>query len=98
MAQTPSGAKDGKEGMPAARGGGLTAESRPVWRLVMLLALPHISASLGADSTQTLWIMDIYGFMLAGFMITMGTLADRIGLRKLLLIGATSFGTSEPSY
>jgi MFS transporter, DHA2 family, multidrug resistance protein len=58
---------------------------------VMLLALPHISAGLGADSTQTLWIMDMYGFMLAGFMITMGTLGDRIGRRKLLMIGAGGF-------
>jgi DHA2 family multidrug resistance protein-like MFS transporter len=58
---------------------------------VMLLALPHISAALAADSTQTLWIMDMYGFMLAGFMITMGTLGDRIGHRKLLIIGASAF-------
>jgi DHA2 family multidrug resistance protein-like MFS transporter len=58
---------------------------------VMLLALPHISGALGADSTQTLWIMDVYGFMLAGFMITMGTLGDRIGHRKLLMIGACGF-------
>jgi DHA2 family multidrug resistance protein-like MFS transporter len=58
---------------------------------VILLALPHISASLEADSTQMLWIMDIYGFLLAGFMITMGTLGDRIGRRKLLMIGGTAF-------
>jgi len=59
---------------------------------VMLLALPHISEALGANSTQQLWIMDIYGFMLSGFMITMGTLGDRIGRRKLLLIGSAAFG------
>src|SRR5215207_4906379 len=51
---------------------------------VMLLALPHISAALRADTAQQLWIMDIYGFMLAGFLITMGTLGDHIGRRKLL--------------
>jgi DHA2 family multidrug resistance protein-like MFS transporter len=62
---------------------------------VMLLALPHISASLGADSTQTLWIMDIYGFLLSGFLITMGTLGDRIGRRKLLLTGAAGFGAAS---
>lgn len=60
----------------------------PIDVSVMILALPHIGASLGADSAQQLWIMDIYGFMLAGFMITMGTLGDRIGRRKLLMIGA----------
>jgi DHA2 family multidrug resistance protein-like MFS transporter len=59
---------------------------------VMLLALPHLSEALGATSTQTLWIMDIYGFMIAGFLVTMGTLGDRIGRRRLLLIGAAAFG------
>ncbi|GIH67810.1 MFS transporter [Sphaerimonospora thailandensis] len=58
---------------------------------VLFLALPHLSTDLGADSTQQLWITDIYGFMTAGFLVTMGTLGDRIGRRKLLLIGATAF-------
>jgi len=62
---------------------------------VMLLALPHISEALGATSTQQLWIMDIYGFMLSGFMITMGTLGDRIGRRKLLLLGSAGFGLAS---
>ncbi|TDC42948.1 MFS transporter [Micromonospora sp. KC213] len=59
---------------------------------VLYLALPHLSAQLGADSTEALWILDIYGFMLAGFLVTMGTLGDRIGRRKLLLVGAAAFG------
>jgi DHA2 family multidrug resistance protein-like MFS transporter len=62
---------------------------------VMLLALPRLSADLGANSTQQLWVMDIYGFMIAGFLITMGTLGDRIGRRKLLLIGGTAFGLAS---
>lgn len=62
---------------------------------VMMLALPHLSASLAATSTQQLWILDIYGFMLAGFMITMGTLGDRIGRRKLLMIGSAAFGLAS---
>ena len=62
---------------------------------VMILALPHIGAGLGADSAQQLWIMDIYGFMLAGFMITMGTLGDRIGRRKLLMLGGAGFGVAS---
>ncbi len=62
---------------------------------VILLTLPHISVSLDADSAQMLWIMDIYGFMLAGFMITMGTLGDRIGRRKLLMIGGTAFAAAS---
>jgi len=62
---------------------------------VIYLALPHLSTDLSASSTQQLWIMDIYGFMIAGFLITMGTLGDRIGRRKLLLIGAAAFGSAS---
>jgi MFS transporter, DHA2 family, multidrug resistance protein len=59
---------------------------------VLHLAVPAISADLAPTSAQLLWIIDIYGFMVAGSLITMGTLGDRIGRRKLLLIGATAFG------
>src|SRR4051794_37838197 len=59
---------------------------------VLTLAVPSISADLHPSSTELLWIVDIYGFVLAGFLITMGTLGDRIGRRRLLLIGAGAFG------
>jgi MFS transporter, DHA2 family, multidrug resistance protein len=59
---------------------------------VLHLAVPSMSADLQPSSAQLLWIIDIYGFMVAGFLITMGTLGDRIGRRKLLLIGAAAFG------
>jgi DHA2 family multidrug resistance protein-like MFS transporter len=62
---------------------------------VLYLALPHLSADLGADSTEQLWILDIYSFMLAGFLVTMGTLGDRVGRRRLLLIGAAAFGATS---
>ncbi|WP_328645505.1 MFS transporter [Amycolatopsis sp. NBC_00348] len=62
---------------------------------VLILALPKLAVSLHADGTEQLWIMDTYGFMVAGFMVTMGTLGDRIGRRKLLLIGATAFGLAS---
>ncbi len=62
---------------------------------VLYLALPHLSAELGASSAEQLWILDIYSFMLAGFLITMGTLGDRIGRRRLLLIGAGAFGVAS---
>jgi DHA2 family multidrug resistance protein-like MFS transporter len=62
---------------------------------VMLLAVPHMAADLGASGSQQLWIMDGYGFMVAGFMITMGTLGDRIGRRRLLLGGAAAFGVAS---
>jgi MFS transporter, DHA2 family, multidrug resistance protein len=59
---------------------------------VLHLAVPSLSAELQPSSAQLLWITDIYGFMVAGFLVTMGTLGDRIGRRRLLLVGATAFG------
>src|SRR5947207_8169171 len=59
---------------------------------VLHLAVPSISRDLHPSSAQLLWIIDIYGFMVAGFLVTMGTLGDRIGRRRLLLIGAGAFG------
>jgi DHA2 family multidrug resistance protein-like MFS transporter len=62
---------------------------------VLNLAIPQLSADLKPSGTQLLWIMDIYGFLVAGFLITMGTLGDRIGRRKLLMIGAIAFGIAS---
>jgi MFS transporter, DHA2 family, multidrug resistance protein len=62
---------------------------------VLYLALPYLSADLGASATQQLWIMDIYGFMIAGFLVTMGTLGDRIGRRRLLMTGGVAFAVAS---
>ncbi|MFE1081649.1 MFS transporter [Nocardiopsis alba] len=62
---------------------------------VLYLALPSLAADLAPTGSQTLWIMDVYGFMIAGFLITMGGLGDRIGRRRLLLIGAAAFGAAS---
>jgi len=62
---------------------------------VLNLAVPHIVADLKPSATEMLWIVDIYGFVIAGALITMGTLGDRIGRRKLLLIGAVAFGLTS---
>jgi DHA2 family multidrug resistance protein-like MFS transporter len=62
---------------------------------VLNLAIPALSKSLQPSSVQLLWIVDIYGFMVAGSLLIMGTLGDRIGRRKLLLIGATAFGLAS---
>ncbi|WP_261719510.1 MFS transporter [Streptomyces sp. FZ201] len=59
---------------------------------VLYFAIPAISADLEPSSTQQLWIFDIYGFVLAGLLMTMGSLGDRIGRRRLLLFGAAAFG------
>ncbi|MDQ3149503.1 MAG: MFS transporter [Chloroflexota bacterium] len=62
---------------------------------VLHLAVPAISADLQPSSAQLLWIIDIYGFFVAGSLITMGTLGDRIGRRKLLLAGDAAFGVTS---
>lgn len=62
---------------------------------VLNLAIPHLTADLNPSAAQMLWIVDIYGFLLAGFLITMGTLGDRIGRRRLLMIGAVAFGLAS---
>src|SRR5438128_314297 len=62
---------------------------------VLNLAVPHLSSALKPSGAQLLWIIDIYGFMLAGALIPVGGLGDRIGRRKLLLIGAAAFGAAS---
>jgi MFS transporter, DHA2 family, multidrug resistance protein len=62
---------------------------------VLHLAVPEISEDLRPTSAQLLWIIDIYGFMVAGSLIVMGTLGDRIGRRRLLMIGAGAFGVAS---
>jgi DHA2 family multidrug resistance protein-like MFS transporter len=62
---------------------------------VLDVALPFISADLQPTAPQLLWIIDVYSFVLAGLLITMGTLGDRIGRRRLLLIGAAGFGIAS---
>ncbi|MFA1551802.1 MFS transporter [Actinomadura chokoriensis] len=58
-------------------------------------AIPHLSADLEPSSTQILWIADAYGFALAGLLITMGGIGDRIGHKKMLLIGTAVFAAAS---
>ena len=62
---------------------------------VLSYALPFITADLEPTSSQLLWITDVYAFVLAGLLIPMGTLGDRIGRRRLLMIGAAVFGAAS---
>ncbi|GAA1089615.1 MFS transporter [Nocardiopsis composta] len=62
---------------------------------VLHLAVPHLSADLDPTSTQMLWIVDVYGFLIAGLLVPMGTVGDRIGRRRLLLAGAAAFGAAS---
>ncbi|GAC01692.1 putative drug resistance transporter [Gordonia namibiensis NBRC 108229] len=62
---------------------------------VLFFAVPYIAADLGPTPEQQLWIFDVYGFVLAGLLLTMGSVADRVGHRRLLMIGATGFGVAS---
>ncbi|WP_119388185.1 MFS transporter [Taklimakanibacter lacteus] len=62
---------------------------------VLNLAVPKLSEDLKPSASQLLWIVDIYGFFVAGSLIIMGNLGDRIGRRKLLMIGALAFGAAS---
>ena len=62
---------------------------------VLFFAVPHIAEALSPSATQLLWIFDVYGFVLAGLLLTMGGLADRIGRRRVLLMGAVAFAAAS---
>ena len=62
---------------------------------VLNLAVPQLSETLRPSASELLWIVDIYGFFVAGSLIIMGNLGDRIGRRKLLMIGAFAFGVAS---
>ena len=62
---------------------------------VLSLAVPALTRDLAPSATELLWIGDVYSFALAGLLVTMGTLADRIGRKKLLLTGSTAFGAAS---
>jgi MFS transporter, DHA2 family, multidrug resistance protein len=99
------GSSDGTDGTMPAKAGhrewiGLGVIALPclVYAMdltVLNLALPALSADLQPSSSELLWIVDIYGFLVAGLLITMGTLGDRIGRRRLLLIGGAAFGVAS---
>jgi MFS transporter, DHA2 family, multidrug resistance protein len=62
---------------------------------VLNLALPTLSRELQPTSSELLWIVDIYGFLVAGLLVTMGTLGDRIGRRRVLMAGAATFAVAS---
>src|SRR5918997_2682100 len=62
---------------------------------VLFMAAPWLAADLVPTGPQLLWIMDVYGFLMAGLLLTMGALGDRIGRRRLLLLGAAAFGAAS---
>ncbi|MFI0448897.1 MFS transporter [Actinomadura sp. 6N118] len=80
--------------------GGLALLALPTMLLgldvtALYLVVPSLAADLGPTATETLWIMDAYGFFIAGFLITMGTLGDRHGRRRQLMIGMAAFAAAS---
>ncbi|APU22659.1 MFS transporter [Actinoalloteichus sp. GBA129-24] len=62
---------------------------------ILHMAIPAITEDLAPSSGEMLWILDVYGFLLAGLLILMGGIGDRMGRRRLLLIGAAAFGAAS---
>lgn len=62
---------------------------------ILHIAVPALTQALGATNTEVLWIIDIYPLLMAGLLVPMGTLADRVGNRRILLVGLTIFGLAS---
>lgn len=62
---------------------------------VLFLAVPKLTRALEPSASELLWITDIYGFLIAGSLVTMGTLGDRIGHKRLLLLGGAAFAIAS---
>ena len=58
---------------------------------ILHIAIPTLTVALGATGTEVLWIIDIYPLVMAGLLVPMGTLADKTGHRRMLLIGLSAF-------
>ncbi|WP_067178615.1 MFS transporter [Microtetraspora niveoalba] len=88
------------EGASARRWGTLVIACLAVLLLsvdltVLHLAVPKLAADMSPSATELLWITDIYGFALAGLLVAMGNLGDRIGRKRLLLVGTLMFGAAS---
>ncbi len=62
---------------------------------ILHIAVPSLTLALGASATEVLWVIDIYPLLMAGLLVPMGTLADRIGNRRVLLTGLVVFGIAS---
>lgn len=62
---------------------------------VLHVAAPTLSVALGTSGNELLWIIDIYSLVMAGMVLPMGALGDKIGFKRLLLLGSGIFGTAS---
>lgn len=62
---------------------------------VLHVAAPTLSVALGTSGNELLWIIDIYSLVMAGMVLPMGALGDKIGFKRLLLLGSGIFGAAS---
>ncbi|MCM0752653.1 MFS transporter [Brucella pseudogrignonensis] len=62
---------------------------------ILHIAVPSLTVALGATATEILWIIDIYPLLMAGLLVPMGTLGDRVGYRTMMIIGLWVFGIAS---
>lgn len=62
---------------------------------VLHVAAPTLSVALGTSGNELLWIIDIYSLVMAGMVLPMGALGDKIGFKRLLLLGSGIFGLAS---
>ncbi|WP_278261455.1 MFS transporter [Nocardia sp. AG03] len=62
---------------------------------ILFLAMPTITDALTPTADQSLWILDSYGFAVGSLLIAFGSIGDRYGRLRLLLIGAGVFGIAS---
>lgn len=62
---------------------------------VLYLAMPKITSALIPSADQSLWILDIYGFVVGSLLVVFGNIGDRYGRLKLIMGGAMLFGIAS---
>ncbi len=59
------------------------------------VALPELSRQLGASTERLQWVVDAFNLVFAAFLLGAGSLSDRLGRRRMLIVGLAVFGTAS---
>jgi len=62
---------------------------------IVNVAIPSVVKDLGITSTQVQWVQESYTLVFAALLLVFGTLADRFGRRRILLVGVVIFGLAS---
>ncbi|MFE0421141.1 MFS transporter [Streptomyces sp. NPDC058953] len=63
--------------------------------MVLTVAVPAITDDLGASATDVQWIIESYILVFAGLLLTAGSLSDRFGRRRVMILGLVLFGIAS---